>query len=120
MPINARPTSTPLGLLLKNANGFQVMTMWYVPALDGCTRGQTYFTIHQMSADGNVAQRLGANVASEPVTSPVIMGGRVFLFGSNGGIEITSLVPDTVAAGLAIPPVSTMGTFSRTSWSEVF
>ncbi|HEX7506765.1 MAG TPA: hypothetical protein VF550_08320, partial [Polyangia bacterium] len=120
MPITARPTSTPLGILLADASGFQVMTMWYVPAADGCTRGQTYFTIHQMSATGTVAQRLGADVASEPVTSPVILGGRIFLFGSNGAIEITSLAPDSVSVGRAIPPNGGTGTFTRFSWSEVF
>ena len=120
MPLAARPTSTPLGLLLADASGFQVMTMWYVPAADGCTRGQTYFTIHQMSATGIVAQRLGADVANEPVTSPVILGGRIYLFGSSGAIEISSLVPDSVTAGRAIPPNGGTGAFSRYSWTEVF
>jgi hypothetical protein len=120
MPTTARPTSTPLGLLLKDASGFQVMTMWYVPSADGCTRGQTYFTIHQMSATGTVAQRLGADVANEPVTSPVIIGGRIYLFGSSGAIEITSLVPDSVTAGRANPPNGGTGAFSRYSCTEVF
>jgi hypothetical protein len=120
MPITARPTSTPLGLLLADASGFQVMTMWYVPAADGCTRGQTYFTIHQMSAAGIVTQRLGADVAAEPVTSPVILGGRIYLFGSGGAIEITNLTPDSVTAGRAIPPNGGTGAFTRFSWSEVF
>jgi hypothetical protein len=120
MPLAARPTSTPLGLLLADASGFQVMTMWYVPAVDGCTRGQTYFTIHQMSATGTVTQRLGANVANEPVTSPVILAGRIYLFGSSGAIEITNLAPDSVTTGRAIPPNGGTGTFSRYSWTEVF
>jgi hypothetical protein len=120
MPTTARPTSTPLGVLLKDASGFQVMTMWYVPAADGCTRGQTYFTIHQMSATGVVTQRLGANVANEPVTSPVIIGGRIYLFGSSGASEITGLSPDSVTAGRAIPPSEATGNFSLYSWSEVF
>jgi hypothetical protein len=120
MPANARPTSTPLGVLLSDASGFQVMTMWYVPAPDGCTRGQTYLTIHQMSAAGIVAQRLGTVAANEPVTSPVLIGGRIYLFGSSGAIDITSLAPDTVTAGRAIPTSSATGNFSRYSWSEVF
>jgi hypothetical protein len=120
LPLTARPTSTPLGLLLADASGFQVMTMWYVPAVDGCTRGQTYLTIHQMSATGIVSQRLGADVAAEPVTSPVILGGRIYLFGSGGAVDITSLVPDAVTAGRAIPPNGGKGTFTRFSWSEVF
>jgi hypothetical protein len=119
MPITARPTSTPLGVLLADATGFQIMTMWYVPAADGCTRGHTYLTIHQMSASGIVTQRLGKNVASEPVTSPVILGGRIYLFGSSGAIEITHFAPDSITAGRAIPVNGGTGTFSRYSWSEV-
>jgi hypothetical protein len=120
MPITARPASTPTGVLLSDASGFQVMAMWYVPAADGCTRGVTYLTIHQMSAaSGIVTQRLGKNVASEPVTSPVILGGRIYLFGSSGAIEITQYAPDSITAGRAIPVNGGTGTFSRYSWSEV-
>jgi len=119
MPLNARPTSTPLGILLKDASGFQVMTMWYVPSADGCKRGETYFTIHQMLATGVVTQRLGADVASEPVTSPVILGGRIYVFGSNGPTEITSKAPDSVTTGRAVPQSSGLGSFTRFSWTEV-
>jgi hypothetical protein len=120
MPLTARPTSTPLGILLSDASGFQVMTMWYVPAADGCTRGQTYLTIHQMLATGTVTQRLGANVASEPVTSPLILGGRIYIFGSGGAVEISNLVPDSITTGPTTPPNTGSGAFSRFSWTEVF
>jgi hypothetical protein len=107
-------------VLLADATGFQIMTMWYVPAVDGCTRGHTYLTIHQLSAaSGIVTQRLGKNVASEPVTSPVILGGRIYLFGSSGAIEITQYAPDSITAGRAVPVNGGTGTFSRYSWSEV-
>ena len=120
MPINARPTATPLGLLLRDASGFQVMTMWYVPAPDGCTRGQTYLTIHQMSGTGEFEQRVGAVVADEPVTSPVIIGGHIYVFGSTGALDVTALVPDSVTPGRAIPPDGTgIATFRQLSWTEV-
>jgi hypothetical protein len=120
MPLNARPTSTPLGLLLKDASGFQVMTTWYVPAVDGCTRGKSYLTIHQISATGIAAQRAGVIAANEPVTSPVVLGGHVYVFGSSGAIDITKLVPDAVTVGRAIPPSSQTAGFMRYDWREVY
>ncbi|MBN2559497.1 MAG: hypothetical protein JXQ75_01015 [Phycisphaerae bacterium] len=121
MPATARPTATPLGVLLRDASGFQVMTMWYVPAADGCTRGQTYFTVHQMSGTGTVGQRVGAVVADEPVTSPVIVGGRIYVFGSLGAVEITGVLPDAVSPGRAIPSDgSLINGYRQLSWSELF
>jgi len=120
IPDKARPTSTPIGLLLGDASGFQVVTTWYVPALDGCTRGQSYITIHQISAGGTVAQRVGIVAADEPVTSPVILGGRIYVFGSNGAKEITGLLPDTVTAGLALPTTSDPAKFIRLNWREAY
>jgi hypothetical protein len=119
IPAGARPTSTPIGLLLADGSGFEVMTMWYVFSPDGCTRGQTYFTIHRISATGVVSQRLGVSVASEPVTSPVILGGRIFIFGSSGASEISSLVPDSISVGRATPPNAGMGLYRRFNWNEV-
>jgi hypothetical protein len=120
MPLAARPTSTPLGVLLKDGLGFQFLTMWYVPAPDGCTRGKTYLTIHQIMGNGEAKQRLGIHAADEPVTSPVIVGGRVYLFGSSGALEVTQLIPDALVAGRAVVPTSTIGHFGRFSWTEVF
>jgi hypothetical protein len=118
MPLNARPTATPIGVLKSDATGFQVYTMWYAPAPDGCTKGKTYFTSHEMSA-GAVTQRVGAMVASEPVTSPVIMRGQIMIFGAGGAYNITTMSPDTVTAGIALPPSSAVGGFVRYNWNEV-
>lgn len=121
MPISARPTATPIGILKKDASGFQVFTMWYAAAPDGCTKGQTYFTIHDVSlgATSMVQQKMGAMVAAEPVTSPVIMRGQVMIFGAGGAYNITSLAPDSIVAGVAIPPSSGSSPFSRFNWTEV-
>jgi hypothetical protein len=118
MPLNARPTATPLGILKSDASGFQVYTMWYAPAPDGCTKGKTYFTVHEMSA-GAIEQRVGALVASEPVTSPVVMRGQIWLFGAGGAYNITSVSPDGVVAGLAQPPGTGTAQFTRLNWTEV-
>jgi hypothetical protein len=118
MPTNARPTATPIGILKKDASGFQVYTMWYAAAPDGCTKGQTYFTIHDLSA-GVISQRMGAIVAAEPVTSPVIIRGQIMIFGAGGAYNITGLAPDSVVAGIAAPPSTTNGSFVRFNWTEV-
>jgi hypothetical protein len=121
MPITARPTATPLGLLKSDASGFQVFTMWYAPSQDSCTRGETYFTIHEALAGGTVTEKVGAMVAAEPVTSPVVMHGQILLFGAGGAYNITGLSPSTVSAGLAIPPPATGSGdgFLRYNWTEI-
>jgi hypothetical protein len=58
-------------------------------------------------------------VASEPVTSPVILRGRVFLFGMSGAMEVTGLLPDSVAPGRAMPPNGGSGLYERLNWTEV-
>lgn len=118
MPTTARPASTPLGILRKDGEGFQVFTMWYVPAPDGCTKGATYLTIHQLIA-GTVTQRLGVVAAHEPVTSPLILHGRIYVFGAAGAIDITNMVPDAVAPGRAVPSVTKDTVYSRFNWTEV-
>jgi hypothetical protein len=121
MPTTARPTSTPLGVLLRDASGFQVMTMWYVPSPEGCRGGdQTFLTIHQIGATGTATQRLGAMVANEPATSPVILGGRIYIFGEEGPVEVTGLLPDSVTVGRAVPQEGHTGAFIRYNWSEIF
>jgi hypothetical protein len=119
MPLGARPTATPLGILLADASGFEVYTMWYVASPDGCDKGQTYLTVHRMYANGVVDQRFGFMAASEPVTSPVIFGGHIYLFSSSGAIDITGLLPSSVSAGRAVPPNTGTGQFQRYNWSEI-
>jgi hypothetical protein len=72
-----------------------------------------------MYANGVAEQRAGILAAHEPVTSPVILGGRIYLFGSTGAIEITGLLPDSVSPGRAVPPNAGMGLFQRYNWSEI-
>lgn len=118
MPTGARPTATPLGILRKDAAGFQVFTLWYVASPNGCSKGETYLTIHQVKEDA-ISQRLGVKVAEEPVTSPVILNGRVYVIGSAGAMEITDLLPDALVGGQARGPRSLEGLFSRLSWTEI-
>ncbi len=121
LPTSARPTSTPLGILKADGNGFQVVTMWYAPPSGVCSQGQTYLTIHQM-ASNVVTQRLGYLVmTANPATSPVIIGGRVYVFGSDvHPDDVTRFLPDTIGPGTAVQPTVYSGQFARFNWTEVF
>lgn len=120
VPANARPTSTPLGILKANGSGFQVVTMWYAPPSDVCQVGRTFLTIHQMAND-QVTQRLGYQVTStNPATSPVIIGGRVYVFGGTTTFDdVTPFLLDSIVPGRALEPMTTGGNFSRFNWTEV-
>jgi hypothetical protein len=120
LPTTARPTSTPLGILKADGNGFQVVTMWYASPASVCEKGETYLTIHQM-ASNVVTQRLGYLVKStNPATSPVIIGGRVYVFGgTNAFDDVTPFLPDTISAGSAVQASPYSGQFARFNWAEV-
>ena len=118
LPVTARPASTPLGILRQDGEGFQVFTMWYVPAADGCTKGASYLTIHQLLA-GTVTQRLGVMAALEPVTSPLVMRGHIYVFGASGAIDITGLVPDAIIPDPEAPPAAAGVAYTRLNWIEV-
>jgi hypothetical protein len=120
IPTTARPTSTPIGILKADGNGFQVVTMWYATPSNVCLVGQTYLTVHQM-VNNVVTQRLGYAVTStNPATSPVIVGGKVFVFGGAGTFnDVTPFLPDTIGAGSAIQASPYSGQFTRFSWTEV-
>jgi hypothetical protein len=100
LPTNARPTSTPLGVLRTDGNGFQVATMWYAPPSNVCDTGKAYLTVHQ-TASNAVTQRLGYPVTStNPAVSPVMVNGRVYVFGGAATFEdITPFLPDTLGPG---------------------
>lgn len=118
LPSTARPTSTPLGILRKSADGFQVFTMWYVPGADGCSKGASYLTVHQLLTN-KVSQRLGVLAANEPATSPLVLGGHVYVFGAGGPIDVTGSLTEPISAGRAVPPVSTTSIYGRLNWYEV-
>ena len=120
LPTNARPTSTPLGVLKADGNGFQVVTMWYAAPSNVCDTGKTYLTIHQMASNA-VTQRLGYLVTStNPATSPVIIGGRVYVFGGTTTFDdVTPFLPDTIGAGSAVQATPYSGQFGRFNWTEL-
>jgi hypothetical protein len=120
LPANARPTSTPLGILKADGNGFQVVSMWYAPPSNVCDVGRTFLTIHQM-ANNQFSQRLGYQVLStNPATSPVIINGRVYVFGGTTSFDdVTPFLLDSITPGRALQPSPYQGQFSRLNWSEL-
>ena len=103
LPTNARPTSTPLGVLKADGNGFQVVTVWYAAPSNVCDTGKAYLTVHQMASNA-VTQRLGYPIRStNPAVSPVMVGGRVYLFGGATTFEdITPFFPDSFGPGRGV------------------
>jgi hypothetical protein len=103
LPTNARPTSTPLGVLKSDGNGFHVLTMWNAPASGVCDQGRTYLTVHRV-ASNTVTQRLGTLVKStNPAPSPVIIGGHVYVFGGATTFEdVTPFFPDSLGPGQGV------------------
>jgi len=70
---------TPLVILKSDASGFVVISMWYVPDAAGC--GKARRTAGPPADHGD--RRLGGadlkqaiKVADEPVSSPIVVGGR--------------------------------------------
>jgi hypothetical protein len=88
LPHNARPTGKPVAF--PSARGFRVATLWTVPASGSCEAGQTYLTVHQVEAD-TITQPLGILLKSRtPAPSPVVMGGRLFVFDGHAAFEVVA------------------------------
>jgi len=119
MPAGARPTGTPIAILRRDGSGFIIMALWYTPAPNGCGKGTTYLTIHQVLADA-VSQRLGLVVGNEPVISPVIVGGKVVVVGSAGATNISSSLGVTLTPGTSAPTTGArQGAYGVVGWTEL-
>jgi hypothetical protein len=105
LPATARPNATPMAVLKKDGSGFQVIGTWFQPAVDSCTDGATYLTIHEFTVTGGVTQRFGMKLASEPVTSAVFAGGKLMFVKQGGVIDLTAMLP----AGLTWTPGGNSG-----------
>lgn len=119
MPVTARPTGTPLAILKKDGSGFQMMSMWYAPDGEGCTKGTTWLNLHEIVGE-KVSQIQGLKVADEPVTSPVVAGGRILIVSSNGTVDIAADIEASFSAGTASPVAAVgAGIYRLLGWSEV-
>ena len=119
MPLHARPTTTPLAILKKDGSGFQMMSMWYAPDLNGCGKGTTWLTLHEVIGD-KATEKQGLKVADEPVASPVVAGGKILVVSSNGTVDIGGNIEASFSAGTATPNSGLgAGLYRMLGWMEL-
>jgi hypothetical protein len=120
MPPTARPMSTPLAVLKQDGSGFLVLSTWYVPADAGCGKGATYMQIHQYSG-GQTILKQALKVGDEPVSAPIVVGGKIMVMSSGGPVVINGSVLQNFVVGQATP--ATSGTsaepFKILGWTEM-
>lgn len=119
LPAHARPMATPLAILKKDGSGFIVLSTWYAQEMLGCGKGATWLAIHEIKGD-TVSQLQGLKVADEPVTSPVVSGGRILVVGTNGTVDIAANIEATVSAGTSTPTQGVgSGIYRQLGWTEL-
>jgi hypothetical protein len=95
--------------LKANGSGFHVMTLWYSYSLDGCNKGTSHLTVHQVNIFGGpedpvVEQLLGFKISgssNEPVGAATVVGGKLVfsLQAGNNGADIIKLPPQATGGG---------------------
>ncbi|HEY0714880.1 MAG TPA: hypothetical protein VGF45_19525, partial [Polyangia bacterium] len=121
MPTNARPMASPTGVLRDDYEGFALISSWYVPDANGCTKGTTYLVIHEVTATEQVKQIYGQNIGSEPVVGAVFAGGKLLVVLENGPREITTAGLAGIQS-VATPTPTTTGLvdrYRRIGWTEL-
>ena len=95
------------------------MTTWYGSDISGCTKGTSWLTLHEVVGN-NFTQVQGLQIGTEPVTSPVIAGGRIYVVGSEGALNITAEINTTISEGPSSPRANVgVGVFEQLSWTEL-
>ncbi len=93
LPTTARPTGTPVAVLLSDGTGFQLYTTWYTPpadSWDNCaassTNGNSYITVHQFLAPGSGGwkQLYGVKISQQYVTGVQFAGTTLFITYGDG------------------------------------
>jgi hypothetical protein len=107
LPTAARPMGTPIAILKADASGFVLLSMWYVPDSAGCGKGTTYLQVHQLSAVSNgsssVTLKQAIKIADEPVSSPIVVGGKIVILSANGPVTLNGSLNQAFAVGQASP-----------------
>jgi hypothetical protein len=126
IPNDARPTSSPMAVLKADGSGFQLFTLWYTGTTTGCGQGQSYLTLHEVTAIGGVTVKAGLTLAAQPVTSAIIAGDKVLYSRRNAAgapevVDITTQLNQTFVVGGAISPNTLNGglRFRQTGWNEL-
>jgi len=131
LPVNARPTGTPVAVIRSGADGFQILTTWYTPPAanwDNCptssTNGNSYVTLHEFLANGAWAQLVGFEIQHQYVTGVQFVGTTLFITSGDGSTP--SLPPPSAGLNLGqnfqsvnqVLKSLTGDRFVRTAWSE--
>ena len=122
MPLSARPTGTPLAILKSDASGFLIFTLWFVPPVAGCGAGNTYLTLHEINTNGaaGFVQKMGMSLAPESLSGIVVSGGKIYVLGTSGAMEVTGSVGQAFGQGRAVRPGGATGDrFRMTGWTEI-
>jgi hypothetical protein len=124
VPATARPNATPLVVLRQDGQGFEVISTWYVPAVNACSDGVTYLNIYDINVMTNPATatlKYSGQLASEPVTSAVFVGGKLMFASQNGVTDLSSILPAGLkfVNGAAGVGGSNPDRFRRLGWNEL-
>ncbi|MES1208282.1 MAG: hypothetical protein ABUS79_20290, partial [Pseudomonadota bacterium] len=120
MPITARPMSTPLAVLKQDGSGFLALSSWYVPAAAGCGKGTSYMQIHQYTA-GQAILKQALKVGDEPVSAPIVVGGKIMVMSSTGPVVINGSVLQNFVVGQSTPANNGVSAepFKILGWTEL-
>ncbi len=100
MPATARPMGTPLGILRKDGAGFDVFSTWYLPPPpNACGKGTSYIAIHELLVNSVAQRESHVPPQPEPVVSPVVAGGQVYVVTANGAVKIDANLTGTFKSG---------------------
>jgi hypothetical protein len=121
LPSNARPVGSPTGILRDDFNGFALVTLWYVPNMSGCTKGETYLTIHEVDTNESVKQIHGEKIADEPVVGAVFAAGKLMVVLASGpkAIGSTQLGDINVEHNRAGATTTLVDRYRRIGWTEL-
>jgi len=120
MPLTARPMSTPLAVLKQDGSGFLALSTWYVPADSGCGKGATYMQIHQYTAGQSILKQ-ALKVGDEPVSAPIVVGGKIMVMSSTGPVVINGSVLQNFVVGTSTPANNGVSAepFKILGWTEL-
>jgi hypothetical protein len=121
MPANARPISSSTGIVRDDLDGFGLVTLWYVADTNGCNKGRTFITIHDVSVTGTVSQIHGEQIADEPVVGAVFVAGKLVVVRQDGPRQIMATGLGTIKAGATGGGATTglVDRYRRIGWTEL-
>ncbi|HET6282931.1 MAG TPA: PilC/PilY family type IV pilus protein [Polyangia bacterium] len=121
LPATSRPLGTPLAILKQDGTGFTIMSSWFTPDAQGCTKGTTYLQLHQVNVNnGQVTLKQALKISDEPVSSPIIAGDKIVIMTSTGPVLLSGNITQTFIAGQSTPAQngSPSEPFKILGWSE--